>query len=445
MSETRAPALNIDASLPALAGALRSGQLAVARYLAMLEFRFERLEPWVRAFMPEPDRFSRLRDEAAALEARWPAPAERPPLFGVPVGVKDIMRVDGLPTTGGSQLPVEVLAGPESDCVTRLKQAGTLILGKTVSTEFAYFEPGPTRNPRDPAHTPGGSSSGSAAAVAAALCPLALGTQTIGSIIRPAAFCGVVGFKPSFGRISADGVIPLAPSLDHVGLFTSNVAGAALAASVMLGDWRPAPAAYRPVLGVPDGPYLQHASAEALAHFETTLAQLERQGFTVVRVPTMLDFEQVRQRHNLIVAAEAAAVHADWFDRYRERYRPRTVDLIERGRAVSSSQLAEALAGREALRAELTGLMQAHTLDLWVAPAAPGPAPAGLGATGDPVMNLPWTHSGLPVLSLPAGAAEGLPLGLQVAGRWRADEQLLAWGAALETALAQQPVEAGRS
>ncbi len=141
----------------------------------------------------------------------------RPPLFGIPIGIKDIFHVNGFSTHAGSRLPPKQLMGEEAKCVSDLKKAGALILGKTVTTEFAYFEPGPTMNPHNPNHTPGGSSSGSAAAVAAGLCPLALGSQTIGSIIRPASFCGVVGYKPSYDRISRDGVIPVSPSLDHIG------------------------------------------------------------------------------------------------------------------------------------------------------------------------------------------------------------------------------------
>ncbi|MBI4771596.1 MAG: amidase, partial [Chloroflexi bacterium] len=225
-------------SLPDLAGALRNGDLPLTTYLAALEAHFSAREPAVLAFLPEPDRFDRLRREAAALLERYPDPDARPPLFGAPVGVKDIFHVAGFPTRAGSRLPPEALAGPEADSVRALKAAGALILGKTVSTEFAYFGPGPTRNPHAPDHTPGGSSSGSAAAVAAGLCPLALGTQTIGSIIRPAAFCGVVGFKPGYERVSRAGVIPLSPSLDHVGVFAAEVAGVALAARVLVGDWR---------------------------------------------------------------------------------------------------------------------------------------------------------------------------------------------------------------
>ncbi len=171
--------------------------------LDRVEALFAEREPEVRAFLPEEGRFDRLRREAAALEARWPDPERRPPLFGVLAGVKDIFHVDGFETGGGSRLPPEVLRGPEAASVTTLRAAGALILGKAVSTEFAYFAPGPTRNPWNPEHTPGGSSSGSAAAVGAGLAPLALGTQTIGSIIRPAAFCGAVGYKPSYERICA--------------------------------------------------------------------------------------------------------------------------------------------------------------------------------------------------------------------------------------------------
>jgi Asp-tRNA(Asn)/Glu-tRNA(Gln) amidotransferase A subunit family amidase len=429
--------------LPQLAAALRSGELPITNYLDILERRFNSIEPSVQAFMPEEGRFARLRVQAEELLRRWPGPDSRPPLFGLPVGIKDIMRVDGLPTTGGSYLPTRLFDAPESACVSRLKDGGALIAGKTVSTEFAYFGPGPTHNPRNLAHTPGGSSSGSAAGVAAGLCPLALGTQTIGSVIRPAAFCGVVGFKPSHNRISTAGVIPLSPSLDHIGLFAASVAGAALAASVLVDDWRAEHPAHAPILGVPEGPYLAQAGQDGLRAFRDALEGLRRRGYQVLPVPAMPDFDSVRERHLLIVAAEATAVHAEWFERYRDLYHARTVALIERGRAISAGQLAEALAGREKLRADLLGLMDEHGLDLWLAPSAPGPAPKGLESTGDPVMNLPWTYAGLPAISLPAGAVDGLPLGLQVVGRWRADEQLLAWAAALDADLVSEAGEAG--
>src|SRR5215208_1409047 len=198
---------------------LRSGELALPEYLAKLQAWFLEREPSVLAFVLEENRFERLQREAEALLSRFPDPENRSSLFGMVVGVKDNIHVDGFITRAGTRLPVAEIQGSEAESITKLKNAGALILGKTVTTEFAYFEPGPTRNPYNPEHTPGGSSSGSAAAVGAGLCPLALGTQTIGSVIRPAAYCGAVAFKATYDRVSRSGVIPLSPSLDHVGLF----------------------------------------------------------------------------------------------------------------------------------------------------------------------------------------------------------------------------------
>lgn len=363
--------------------------------------------------------------------------AGRPPLFGVLVGVKDVIHVEGLPTRAGSQLPPEVLAGPEAECITRLKRAGALVLGKAHTSEFAYSAPTPTRNPHHPEHTPGGSSSGSAAAVAAGLCPIAIGTQTTGSIIRPAAFCGVVGFKPSYGRIPMSGVIPLAPSIDHLGFFTTNVMDAIRIASLLCDAWQPHDLPRpKPVLGIPLGPYLDHASQEGQAHFEAVCQHLARLGFDVVSVPAMPDFEAIAARHNLLLRAEAALVHAEWFTDFGAWYHPQTAAMIRDGRHVSASSLSQAREGREQLRSELLALMDGFGLDLWLSPAAPGPAPRGLDYTGDAIMNLPWTHSGLPALNLPAGTnLDGLPLGLQVTARWYADEELLSWGLTLEQAL----------
>ncbi len=425
------------ADLPALAHALRTGRLTLAAYLDFLEQRFAERDGDLHAFMPEPDRFARLRAEAAALEAQYPASGERPALFGVPVGVKDIFHVDGLPTTGGSKLPPNVLAGPQSEAVTALQQAGALILGKTVSTEFAFFGPGPTRNPHNPAHTPGGSSSGSAAAVSAGLGALALGTQTIGSIIRPAAYCGVVGYKPSYARISAAGVIPLSPSLDHVGTFTPDVAGAALAARVLCEEWRPVTHSARPVIGLPLGPYLDAAGPAAQTHMQRVGEQLSAAGYDLRPVAALPNFAAIRDRHWLLLAAEAAMVHAPWYDTYEALYHPRTAELIQRGRQAQLPAMEAARAGRADLRVDLTRLMDKEGIDLWLAPSALGPAPLGLESTGDPIMNLPWSYAGLPVVGVPAGRADnGLPLGVQFIGRWWADEPLLAWAADLAKVVA---------
>ena len=404
--------------------------------LEEVEGRFKAREPQVLALVPEEGRFERLRREARALLDRYPEPGARPPLFGVLVGVKDIFHVDGFLTRAGSKLPPDLFQGGESESVTILKKAGALILGKTVTTEFAYFAPGPTRNPHNAGHTPGGSSSGSAAAVGADFCSLALGTQTIGSITRPAAFCGVVGYKPSYDRISRAGVIPLAPSLDHVGTFTPDVAGVALAASLLCRDWRLEIVRRKPVLGIPEGLYLASATDEGLAHFRAVCERLAASGYEIRPIQAMPDFEEIRARHNLIVAGEAARVHAEWFSRFGDLYHAKTADLIRRGQSASDAELSEALAGREKLRRELTALMDEHGIDVWISPPAPGPAPSGLESTGDPVMNLPWTHSGLPTVCLPAGKSEdGLPMGLQIAGRWYTDETLLAWARDVEVVL----------
>lgn len=395
--------------------------------LDQLEERFAEREAEVQAFVPEKGRFARLRREADTLLAAYPRMDGRPSLFGVPIGVKDVFHVDGFPTGAGSRLPPERLRGAEAEAVTALRKKGALILGKTASTEFAYFAPGPTRNPHHPEHTPGGSSSGSAAAVAAGLCPLTLGTQTIGSIIRPAAYCGVVGFKPSYGRTSAQGLIPLAPSLDHVGSFTIDVESAAVAAMTLCKDWFPGFSTRWPVLGIPEGPYLSHASEEGLEHFRDTCDWLSGR-YRVRSIEVMPDFDKIVARHHRLVAAEAAQVHADWFPEFRDLYAPQTAELIERGQKVTPSQLSRDKAGRKRLRNQLCDLMEERGIDLWLSPAAQGPAPHGLDSTGSPVMSIPWTQAGLPTLSIPAGKSKsGLPMGLQITGRWWDDAELIEW------------------
>ena len=210
-------------SLAADANALRRGEAKPSDLIDRLQQRFERVNSAIDAFLPEAIRFERLRRDAAALEARFPDPAGRPPLYGALLGVKDIFHVDGFSTRAGTRVPPEHFAGDEAAVVTQLKRAGALIVGKTVTTEFAYFEPGPTRNPQNPAHSPGGSSSGSAAAIAAGLAHISLGTQTVGSVIRPAAYCGIVGFKPSYDRVPTAGLVTFSPSADHVGFFTVDI------------------------------------------------------------------------------------------------------------------------------------------------------------------------------------------------------------------------------
>lgn len=424
-------------SLAATAVALRGGEQDLLAYVDSTCDRIDAVDPQVQALLPESGRRERLRREASALAARFPDPVARPALYGVLVGVKDIFRVDGFPTRAGSQLSPERFDGPEADSVAALRAAGALIVGKTVTTEFAYFEPGPTRNPHNLAHTPGGSSSGSAAAVAAGLCLLSLGTQTVGSVIRPAAFCGVVGFKPTYGRISTAGVIPFSQSVDHVGLFSPDAEGMALAAAVLCHNWRTVKIdSHLPILGVPDGPYLDQASPEALAVFEANVARLANAGYMMRRVPAFADLPAITARHQRMIAAEIAQVHERWFAEFAERYRPRTAAIIRNGQQVSAAELADARASRATLRATLESAMVEAGIDLWLCPPAIGPAPEGIGATGDPAMNLPWTHAGMPAITLPAGtAANGLPLGLQCAAAFGDDERLLGWAVGMERIL----------
>ena len=417
-----------------LAGALRSGEMPLHAYVEQVCGTIERRERNIQALLPEPDRRARLFTEADALLQHFPAPENRPPLFGVLVGVKDVFRAEGFPTRAGSTLPPELFAGAEAPVVTRLREAGALILGKTVTTEFAYFEPGLTRNPHDPERTPGGSSSGSAAAVAAGYCPLALGTQTIGSVLRPASFCGVVGFKPTYGRLSTEGVIPYAPSLDHVGFFGPAPEDLPQALAVLgLAD---APAATSPrILALPEGPYLEAASPEMQEQLARWTGWLEAKGWEIRPVPVFPDLAAIAERNQWLASAEMARVHRNWYPQYRDLYRPRTQAQIEAGQAVTPEQEQAAREGQLRLRQQLEGLLDQVGAAAWICPAAPGYAPRGM-ATGDPAMNMPWTHAGLPAVSLPITWWEiELPLGLQLVGRSGGDANL----AALAVAVAQTP------
>lgn len=421
-----------DAPLADVADRLRTGRVAPADYLSEVRDRIEAVDPEIRALVDEPD-WDLLEGQISGLVDRFPEPATRPPLFGVPLGVKDIFSVEGYPTRAGTSIPPQAFEDREAAAVSRLRRAGAVVLGKTVTTEFAYMEPGPTRNPHDTGHTPGGSSSGSAAAVAAGLCPIALGSQTIGSIVRPAAFCGIVGFKPSYDRVPMGGVLPLAKSVDHVGLFTQDVEGMQLAAPIVVDEWRTLPAPRSsPRVGVPQGPYLDQATGAGLSAFETHLETLEAAGIGVERIDILDDIEAINDRHTDLVAADAALAHHHWYETYSEEYAPASAGLILDGREVDVGRLSEARASRTALRERLHAAMTDHGIDVWISPAAPGPAPSGIGDTGDPAMNLPWTHAGVPTLTVPGGTVDGLPVGLQCSTRFGADERLLAWGRELE-------------
>ena len=392
--------------------------------------RINKREAQLRALVDEPDRRARLHREAAAVQ-------DDAPLRGWFLGVKDILHADGLVTRAGTSLPPDLFARDrEAACVAALRRTGCLVIGKTVTTEFAYFEPGPTRNPHDAEHTPGGSSSGSAAAVAAGYCELALGTQTVGSVIRPAAFCGVVGFKPSYGRVSTDGLLLCAPSVDTIGLFGADVPTLRQGAEVIVDGWADDGAELSmPRLGIPEGTYLAQAAPEGLAAFDEQVRQLEVAGYSVRRVQVLYDIGVVNERHSLIQTAEMAIEHAPWMDTHLDDYRPRTREILLRGQRIAPRELEAARSGRQRLRSELEAAMQAAGVDLLISPAARGPAPRGLESTGDPVMNLPWTHAGMPAMSLPGGWVGGLPVGFQCVAPYGQDEGLLAQAGGLAACL----------
>jgi len=413
---------------------MRSGELLLPDFLAQVEARFLEREHNILALLPEENRFMRLHDDADTLVLTYPDLIKRPILFGALVGVKDIFQVEGFITQAGSRLPSNLLQGAEAASVTRLKEVGALIFGKTITTEFAYFFPGSTRNPHNPEHTPGGSSSGSAAAVAAGFCHLALGTQTIGSIIRPAAFCGVVGVKPTYERISHAGVIPLSPSLDHIGFFTPDISTARQVAHILYTDWDDSISSdVKPTLGIPDGPYLACASDYALACFNAICQSLFDAGYDLHRVRVMDDYQAICDRQDVIMSYDAANVHKEWFEKYENLYSPKFTDLVKRGQKVTDVQFQNALQARDVFRNQITKTMSDNKIDVWVCPPAIGPAPKGLDSTGDPVMCLPWTQIGFPAISIPTTKNEDdLPMGLQIVGKWNSDESLLAWASDIE-------------
>jgi Asp-tRNA(Asn)/Glu-tRNA(Gln) amidotransferase A subunit family amidase len=426
------------------------------RGVATIVDRIANADADLHAFVDEPGRPVRIAIEGDRIAGRWPDPGQLPPLYGALLGVKDIFRVDGLPTRAGSELPAEEFAGPEAVAVTRLRDAGAIVAGKTVTTEFAYFAPGPTRNPHHSEHTPGGSSSGSAAAVAAGIVPLALGTQTVGSVVRPAAYCGCIGFKPTYGRVPCDGVIPNAPTFDTVGLFAADLTFMTAATAALVYGWAADPIGGRPVLGVPAGPYLDQADVGACGAFAAQITALRAGGYEVREVAAFDDIAPVNQRQIVVNLVELARTHEPWFDRYADRYRPRTAAAIREGRSIDAATYAAALDGVHAFRRTLPHVMADAGIDVWICPSATGPAPRGLDTTGSPTMSVPWTQAGLPALSLPAGTVArepggpALPVGLQCVGLPGADERLLAWAEGIAEALligarTPRPPRAGRS
>ena len=360
-------------------------------------------------------------------------------LAGVPVGLKDIIYTAGLRTAAGSRVYANFVPAYDATVTVRLKRAGAVILGKTVTTEFATADPSPTRNPWNIEHTPGGSSSGSAASVAARIVPAALGSQTGGSTLRPASYCGIVGLKPTYGRISRYGVIPVSWCLDHVGILVRSVQDAALVLQAIAGhDLHDASSLSQPAgdyslavqqaeapprIGVLGEFFRDHADAETWQHTAATVERLARAGASVREVALPPSFATVLAAQRLIMKVEAAAFHADMFSTQREQYGPRLRETIEMGLVIPGVEYLRAQRVRRLFQQEVPQMFK--EVDVLVTPSTLTPAPRGLHTTGDARFQSPWTYAGVPTMTLPSGLSQtGMPLGIQLIALALEEERL---------------------
>ena len=403
----------------------------------------DRLKAWVYV-----DRATVLEDARAAdraVEQRRPLG----PLHGVPVGLKDIYYTAGIPTRAGSEVYKDFVPEYDAATLTLLKHAGALMLGKAVTTEFACLDPSPTVNPWNAAHTPGGSSSGSAVAVASRMCPAALGSQTVGSVLRPAAYNGVVGFKPTFGRVSRYGVVPVSWNLDTVGWLVRTVEDAALLLQVMSGpDVNDPVSSHEPVgdylsaIVEPPAPrvgmlrryFYEGADAETRRHIDAVAEQLAQAGAEIEELPMLPSIDTAYIDQRLIMSVEAAAFHEPMYRVQAEDYQPKLRAMLADGLQVDGIAYSRALENRRQFIADMEQLSQ--QCDVLLTPAAPSPPQADVTNTGDPAFQGPWTSCGLPAISLPSGIAEsGLPLGIQLVASPFAEARLLGAAEWCEAAL----------
>ncbi len=416
--------------------ALRDGVITAEQVAESCLARVDEVDGEVQAWtFLDPEH---VRTQARALDAARADGKPLGPLHGIPVGIKDIFDTTDMPTEDGTVLH----AGrrPHRDCtaVAMLREAGAIIMGKTVTTEMALFGPGKTRNPHDATRTPGGSSSGSAAAVAAGMVPLAIGSQTNGSTIRPASFCGVVGYKPSHGLISRNGVLTLSRTLDHVGVFAGSVADAALLAEIMMrydpkdADMRPQarPEVSRwaveepplpPKVAFLKTPVWDLAEEDTREAFEELVELLGENSVEEVELPTL--FTEAVAQHKIIQDAEVAVNFGGDYERGRDRMTPQLVNIIEHGLQVPAADYIRALARIPLFLEAIEELFERY--DAILTPSAPGQAPVGT-ATGNPIFCTVWTLLGMPAVSLPLlSGNNGLPIGVQLVGQRGNDGRLL--------------------
>jgi Asp-tRNA(Asn)/Glu-tRNA(Gln) amidotransferase A subunit family amidase len=415
---------------------MKAGSLSAREYAQALLERVRQMEPHVQAWT-RLDAAGLLGQADAADEARR-AGAECGPLHGVPVGVKDIIDTADLPTENGTVLHLGRQPEHDAVVVSRMRAAGGLLMGKTVTTELATYAPGKTRNPRDPRRTPGGSSSGSAAAVAAGMVPLAIGTQTNGSVIRPASFCGVVGYKPTAGWIPRTGVLRQSGALDQVGVFARSVDDAALLAQCLCGwDARDPATAPRKTAALLDAARSEPARAPRFGFVRTPMwerlapdAQAALLGFVDLLGERAREIElpgnagSILEWHRTLMEADIAASFQAEYTRGADRLSASLRGQIERGRAVKAGDYRQALEQRVLVAEAFDDLYTG--IDAILTPATLGTAPPGLETTGDPVMCTLWTFTGQPAISLPKlYGADGMPLGVQLVGRRDDDAGLL--------------------
>jgi aspartyl-tRNA(Asn)/glutamyl-tRNA(Gln) amidotransferase subunit A len=432
----------------AAARAIRGSTLSPVELLESLIERIDGLDGRVRAFC-HLDREG-ARHEAAELEREAAAGEFRGALHGVPFAAKDMFRTAGMPTEAGSAVLRGSIPRVDATSVARLKAAGAILLGKTHTTEFANVDPAPTANPWNLAHTPGGSSSGSAAAVAARMIPISLATQTGGSTLRPAAYCGVLGLKPSYGRVSVRGVIPLTWCMDHVGIIARCVADLGLVlqalagqeprdrsgAAAPLADYASAAIHGRPPrIGVVRDYFFENAEADAAQVTDRAIRRLASAGASIRDVKLPPAFGVIHAAQRVAEYAEIAEVHAQLYADRGSLYGPSMRETIEVGSVVPGTAYIRAHRIRGRFRDEMSRLLR--SFDVLAMPTARGAAPRG-GSVGDWDFQSPWSSAGLPSVSLPCGrSTDGLPLGLQLVSAPLADDVLLTATAWSEAVLGQ--------
>ena len=410
--------------------------------------RIEALDDKLRAWATV-DRRAAL-DTARGLERELEEGGLRSPLHGIPVGVKDVYYTAGVKTSAGSKLLEDFVPEYSATAVQRLESAGAIVLGKTECTEFAANDPAPSRNPWNLDHTPGGSSSGSAVAVAARTCFVTLDTQTAGDVLRPAAYCGVVGLKPSYGRISRHGVVPVAWSLDTSGVMARSVEDVALALGVLAGhDPEDQSSSTRPVsdysgavrgwsdpptLGLLRRYFYDHAGEEVREHTDRVVELLRSAGARIEEVEPPEDLGLVYAAHRAVVFSECAAYHQETFRQRPEDYGPKLRQLIELGQVTPAVSYIQAQRLRRRFGRRLGETLRG--MDALLTPTTPTTAPSGLSATGDRRFQIPWTFAGVPAINVPSGLdRSGLPFGIQLVGALFAEDQLLATAYWCEKAL----------